>query len=117
MGHMLTREPDFGGNMIIFGPRVMIATDGLAATGLLQPGALISHSYRLRLVPGIVAPDFVDAMNARFPDAGWRIRDPSPPLSSRNSLTKSKVLWLRTSCARLNNHGTSCKGCEAKRSR
>src|SRR5207237_2434205 len=74
---VLTREPDFGGNMLIFGPRVMVDSAGLAATGLLQPGALISHSYRIRLAPGIAPQDFIAETNARFPDAGWRIRDPS----------------------------------------
>jgi putative ABC transport system permease protein len=91
---VLTREPDFGGNMMIFGPRVMVSTGGLAATGLLQPGALISHSYRLRLAPGIAAPDFIAAMNARFPDAGWRVRDPSNATPSIERFLDRITLFL-----------------------
>src|SRR5258708_13651190 len=64
---VLTREPDFGGNMMIFGPRVMVGADGLAASGLLQPGALISHAYRVRLAPGIALPPSVPEVSAAFP--------------------------------------------------
>jgi putative ABC transport system permease protein len=71
----LTREPDLGGNMLIFGPRVMVAMAGLDATGLLQPGALVSHSYRLRAGPDIELAPFVASVVASFPDAGWRVRD------------------------------------------
>jgi putative ABC transport system permease protein len=71
----LTREPDLGGNMLIFGPRVMVTMAGLDATGLLQPGALVSHSYRLRAGPGIELAPFVAGVVAAFPDAGWRVRD------------------------------------------
>jgi putative ABC transport system permease protein len=72
---VLTREPDLGGTMLVFGPRVMVAMAGLDATGLLQPGALVSHSYRLRAGPAIEPSSFVARVAAAFPDAGWRIRD------------------------------------------
>jgi putative ABC transport system permease protein len=72
---VLTREPDFGSNFLVFGPRVMVSLDGLAAAGLLQPGALISQSYRVRLAPGVALPEFLSTMNEQFPDAGWRVRD------------------------------------------
>jgi putative ABC transport system permease protein len=91
---VLTREPDFGGNMMIFGPRIMIGSGGLAATGLLQPGALISHSYRLRLALGIAAPEFIATMNARFPDAGWRVRDPSNATPSIERFLDRITLFL-----------------------
>ncbi|MDB5410697.1 MAG: glycosyl transferase family 1 [Rhodospirillales bacterium] len=71
----LTREPDLGGNMLVFGPRVMVSMAGLDATGLLQPGALVSHSYRLRAAPGIDLAPFVAKVVAAYPDAGWRVRD------------------------------------------
>jgi putative ABC transport system permease protein len=72
---VLTREPDFGSNFFIFGPRVMVATEGLAAAGLMQPGAFIGQSYRVKLAPDITLPAFLAEMNRQFPDAGWRIRD------------------------------------------
>ncbi|MBV9523154.1 MAG: ABC transporter permease, partial [Alphaproteobacteria bacterium] len=71
----LTKEPDFAGTFVIFGPHVLIAAAALPATGLLQPGALISHSYRLRLRAGDTVRGFEDRAAAAFPDAGWRVRD------------------------------------------
>ena len=49
---VLTHEPDAATGGFEFGPRVMIATPALAETGLLQPGALVTYGYRLRLAPG-----------------------------------------------------------------
>lgn len=72
---VLTREPDFGGGLFIFGPRVMVSMDGLAAAGLLQPGALVSHAYRVRLTQGAALQPFLARVANAFPDAGWRVRD------------------------------------------
>jgi putative ABC transport system permease protein len=72
---VLTREPDFGSSFLIFGPRVMVSKDGLAAAGLLQPGAFIAQSYRVRLQPDVTLPAFLAEMSRQFPEAGWRIRD------------------------------------------
>jgi putative ABC transport system permease protein len=91
---VLTSEPDFGGNMLIFGPRIMVGTGGLAATGLVQPGALISHSYRIRTAPGVAPQDFLAAIGARFPDAGWRIRDPSNATPSVERFLGRVTLFL-----------------------
>jgi putative ABC transport system permease protein len=91
---VLTREPDFGGNMMIFGPRVMVGADGLAASGLLQPGALISHAYRVRLAPGIALQPFVAEVTAACPDAGWRIRDASNAAPSIGRFLDRITLFL-----------------------
>src|SRR6266404_1596981 len=91
---VLTREPDFGGNMLIFGPRVMVSADALAATGLLQPGALISHSYRVRLTSGTTLQAFVAEVTAAFPDAGWRIHDASNATPSIGRFLDRITLFL-----------------------
>ena len=91
---VLTREPDFGGNMLIFGPRVMVDMGGLAATNLVQPGSLISHSYRVRLADGVALPSFVADIAARFPDAGWRIRDASNATPSIERFLDRVTLFL-----------------------
>jgi putative ABC transport system permease protein len=71
----LEREPDFAGTFVIFGPHVLVAEAALPSTGLLQPGALISHSYRLRLPPGTPLAAPLGRIAAAWPDAGWRVRD------------------------------------------
>ncbi|MBN9270457.1 MAG: FtsX-like permease family protein, partial [Mesorhizobium sp.] len=61
---------------------------GLAASGLVQPGSLVKHAYRLRLPAGTSDAE-VEAVKARaadrFPQAGWSIRtraNAAPALSA-----------------------------------
>src|SRR5215831_19161189 len=71
----LSHEPDAATGGFEFGPRVIIARAALADTGLVMPGALIGYSYRLRLPSSSDAAAWIAAAKARFPDAGWRIRE------------------------------------------
>ena len=49
---ILVTEPDrLSSGRFLLGPRVIVALPDLEATGLLAPGALIEHRYRLRLPP------------------------------------------------------------------
>jgi putative ABC transport system permease protein len=73
----LVKEPDALANGIGFGPRLLVGLDGLRASGLLQPGALVRWHYRVRLPEG--TPDAVTAsltreIRERFPEAGFEIR-------------------------------------------
>ncbi|MCA8930897.1 MAG: ABC transporter permease, partial [Rhodospirillaceae bacterium] len=72
----IAHEPDrAGGTAIAFGPRLMIADAALDATGLVRPGAMIAHHYRMRLPPGSDAAAYREDLQERFPEAGWRLRD------------------------------------------
>ncbi|HEY3918154.1 MAG TPA: FtsX-like permease family protein [Stellaceae bacterium] len=71
---VLAHEPDSVSGIYELGPRVMIAQDALASTGLLVPGALVAYAYRLRLPTGSDAQAVAAAAQQRFPEAGWRIR-------------------------------------------
>ncbi len=82
---VIDREPDRTTRLLSFGPRLMIATDAIESTGLVQPGSLVSYHYRLRLPPGQAVAGWVADLTERFPDAGWRVRDSrnaSPGLKS-----------------------------------
>ncbi|MFC0217356.1 ABC transporter permease [Pseudochelatococcus lubricantis] len=75
----LDSEPDKIAAGIGFGPRLMVSDAALARAGLLQPGSIVRHSYRL-LLPGGEADDgalvrFEERAKAAFPDDGWRVRD------------------------------------------
>ncbi len=70
-------EPDRSANLFTLGPRVMVAREALPETGLVQPGALIRYQSRILLAPGTDAPSWIEAIKAKFPDAGWRIRGES----------------------------------------
>jgi putative ABC transport system permease protein len=81
-GRIVT-EPDRLASGIGFGARVLMSQQALAASGLVQPGALIRYTTRLTMNPGGAPPSLheVRAMMAgarkAFPEAGWEIRDRS----------------------------------------
>ncbi|MEM7696682.1 MAG: FtsX-like permease family protein [Pseudomonadota bacterium] len=74
---VVEREPDKLSGGIAFGPRVMISTDALSASGLVGTGSLVRWRYRLAGPDGPMADQALanlvaDAKEA-FPSAGWRI--------------------------------------------
>ncbi|MCR4266953.1 ABC transporter permease [Nitratireductor sp. ZSWI3] len=85
---MLVTEPDAVSDGFGFAPRLMISLPALEATGLVQPGSLIRHVYKVRL-PADAGEAALEAARQQageaFPDAGWNIRSRSnaaPSLSS-----------------------------------
>ncbi len=68
---------DRASRSFLLGPGALAGFDSLEATGLIQPGSLIYHYYRLRLPEGGDAQALKASLNAAFPDAGWRLRDPT----------------------------------------
>ena len=70
----LAAEPDRVATVANFGPRLMVAEGALAETGLVRPGSQIHHHLRA-LVPADWAPGpWIEALEAQFPKAGWRVR-------------------------------------------
>ena len=72
---IIADEPDRVGEGFTLGPVAIVSLDGLARTGLLQPGALYETKYRIRLSPGIAPNEAVDRLKAQFPAAGWEYKD------------------------------------------
>ena len=66
--------PDRGVSAFGLGPRLAIAAAALPATGLVQPGSLITYEYRLRLGPGVDPGRTAAGLNDALPEAGWSIR-------------------------------------------
>jgi len=75
----IEEEPDRIGGGVGLGPRLMVGTDTLRESGLVQPGSLVRWRYRIRLSDQGVA-DLADIEAAietakqEHPKAGWRIR-------------------------------------------
>ena len=70
-------EPDRLSDGLMFGPRAFISLDALKATGLVQPGSLISWLYRLRLEPALGDSELqglLTEIREKFPDTAWRIK-------------------------------------------
>lgn len=84
----LVTEPDAASDGFGFAPRLLLSLDGLRASGLIQPGALVEHAYKLRLPAGATEADLTalsERARTQFPEAGWSIRsrtNAAPSLSS-----------------------------------
>ncbi len=71
----LVREPDGAADGFGLGPRSIVRTVDLAASGLLEPGTLYDTHYRLLLPPGTGLEATRKAAEARFRDQGLRWLD------------------------------------------
>ncbi|MCV0394437.1 MAG: ABC transporter permease [Rhizobiaceae bacterium] len=84
----LVTEPDLVSDGFGFAPRLMVSMEGLRSSGLVQPGSLVEHVYKIRLDPGTTGSDLErirDRAAQEFPQAGWSIRsrlNAAPALSS-----------------------------------
>ncbi len=87
----LTTEPDRVGTPSVLGPRALIRLDDLAATGLIQPGAIVEYQLRALFPPGTNIARTIADLRAAFSDSGWRVRD------SSNAAPNVKQFLERTS--------------------
>lgn len=71
---LLGTEPDRLAAGLGFGPRLLVATDALAASGLLAPGSLVRWHLRLKLPATADVAATRAAIETAFPEAGWEIR-------------------------------------------
>ncbi|MEM9331531.1 MAG: ABC transporter permease [Pseudomonadota bacterium] len=94
----IEREPDKVGDNIGFGPRLMMSLDGLAKTGLIQPGSLLRYHYKVKVDDPTQARIAAVSASAKeaFPDSGWRIRsrENAAPALTRSVERFSQFLTL-----------------------
>jgi putative ABC transport system permease protein len=87
----LTQEPDRVGTAAILGPRVLISAASLPSTGLISPGAMVRYAIRL------IAPDparLAREIPEKFPNQGWRVRDPSDAAPGVTRFIDQTALFL-----------------------
>ena len=73
----IAREPDRISDGLSLGPRVMMSEASLAATGLIQPGSLITWKYRVKMAEGATPADVREVVRQAqedHRDSGWRVR-------------------------------------------
>ncbi len=95
----LVTEPDAVSDGFGFAPRLMVSLDGLRAAGLIQPGSLVEHAYKVRLPAGTTASQLAAIMERtgeKFPEAGWstRTRTSAAPALASNIQRFSQFLTL-----------------------
>ncbi|MGB7430872.1 MAG: ABC transporter permease [Ahrensia sp.] len=85
---LIVTEPDALSDGIGFAPRVMMSLDALRASGLVQPGSLIEHVYKIKMEPDATNADIsaaIERAKVEHPQAGWSMRSRSnaaPALSA-----------------------------------
>lgn len=95
----LVSEPDAVSEGFAFAPRLLISLDALKASGLVQPGSLVKHVYKVRLPDGSSEKQ-LKAIQRRagekFPAAGWNVRSRTnaAPALSANIAQFSQFLTL-----------------------
>ena len=71
----LAYEPDRSVSFVTFGPRVLMSHASLEATGLMQPGAMITYRTRLLVDPAADREAAVASVKAAAADGPVRVRD------------------------------------------
>ena len=71
----LEQEPDNATAGFAFGPRTLVRTEALAASGLIREGTLFDAEYRLRLPPGTDLAAAKRKVKTRLDGSGARWRD------------------------------------------
>lgn len=85
---VIASEPDAVSEGFGLAPRLLVSLDGLRASGLIQPGSLVEHAYKIRLPAGTsdaAIEQISEQATAGFPEAGWSIRsrtNAAPSLSA-----------------------------------
>jgi len=75
----LLREPDGAGGGFGLGPRTLVLTEDLSASGLLAPGTLFESAYRMRLPEGTDLSALRAETEEVFTGARWRDRRNGAP--------------------------------------
>jgi putative ABC transport system permease protein len=91
---VLIGEPDRATRGIQLGPRAIVSRVALDTTRLLKPGALSQYYYRVLLRPGMQSGDFRDGLARAFPDAPWRVRDPTEAAPGLTRFINRLTLFL-----------------------
>jgi putative ABC transport system permease protein len=92
----LKTEPDSVSEGFAFAPRLLTSEAALAASGLIQTGSLVEHSYKIRADDPGKINEVAARANAAFPQAGWSIRtsDKAAPALADNIKRFSQFLTL-----------------------
>ncbi len=72
---VLTKEPDSAADGFDLGPRIIVRTEALEGSGLIEPGTLFNTKYRLVLPEGSDLVDLSSSAKAQFANAGMRWTD------------------------------------------
>jgi putative ABC transport system permease protein len=91
---VIRREPDRAGANFSLGPRILVSSGALPATGLIQPGSLVHYLVLMKLAPDHTAKDFRQILDSKYDPAPWLFRDASEATPSLKRLLDRTTLFL-----------------------
>ncbi len=91
---VITREPDKAITFATAGPRLMISTDALPATELVQTGSLGEYTYNVRLTGTETSDQARARLLNEFPRSGWRIRGLNQAAQGLDAFLDNVTLFL-----------------------
>lgn len=71
---VLVREPDRALRLLAFGPRLLVSGKAMEQTGLVLPGSMVRHEYRLVLPVGEDQARAAERLREQLDDPGVRVR-------------------------------------------
>ncbi len=71
----MVHEPDRVASVLSFGPRLMISSDAVPETGLVQPGSHVHYMLRATYGPDFQYVPWKQVLLEQFPSAGWNLRN------------------------------------------
>ncbi|MEN2785299.1 ABC transporter permease [Sphingomonas qilianensis] len=85
IGGIIDNEPDRLGEGFTLGPVAIVTTEGLARTGLIQPGSMYTAKYRVKLTNAAAPRASMARFMERFPTGGWvaKASDRAAPSAAR----------------------------------
>ncbi len=90
----LVSEPDAVSDGFGFAPRLLLSLDGLAASGLVQPGSLVEHAYKISASTAsrreAQLTEIREQAGEEFPEAGWS--DPHAPQRGAGAVVQHRAL-------------------------
>lgn len=72
----IANESDRLSQGFLLGPRLIVSREALSASGLIQPGSLVTYQTRVRFPPqnAPTLATVTERAETEFPNAGWRIK-------------------------------------------
>jgi putative ABC transport system permease protein len=90
---VIEQEPDRLAAGPALGVRILLSSDALKKTGLVEPGSLVRWAYRIKTGTGAPS-DFRKELASKFPEAGFLVRDSSDPSPGVRSTLKRLTEFL-----------------------
>ncbi|MGA9268373.1 MAG: FtsX-like permease family protein [Rhodomicrobium sp.] len=90
---VIEQEPDRLAAGPAFGARILLSSNALKKTGLVEPGSLVRWAYRIKTGTGAPS-DFRKELAGKFPEAGFLVRDSSDPSPGVKSTLKRLTEFL-----------------------